>query len=232
LPENPFLQTTFSQAYREASGQRETPPFIVQFYPYSGLNNTIRIRKGKVHIRISDALTGAPDRILTSIIVILLHRLFRRPVPEREAAIYREYVRCPEMRQRVRLIREQRGTRYFTHPAGHVFDLRDLFNQVNRDYFSGELQIRHLSWSRRRSRRVLAHFEPGLQAIVVNRRLDNPKVPRYVLEFVLYHEMLHLMFGECRQNGRRRLHHPDFRAAERVFPHYRQAKDFIRSRKW
>jgi hypothetical protein len=226
------MEAAFSQEYRRLSGSRETPPFIVQFYPYAGLTNTIRVRQGRVHVRISDVLKEAPDPVLTSVVVLLLHRLFRRPPPGRETVLYAEYVRHPEIRQRLRLIRRQRGTRLFTRPTGQVYDLRELFDRLNQQYFQGDLQIRHLSWSRRRGRRVLGHFDPGLEAIVVNRRLDSGEVPPYVLEFVMYHEMLHIMFGECRQNGRRRLHHPDFRAAEKAFPQYRQAKQFIRSKQW
>lgn len=230
MPDNPLIQAAFSKEYPQLSGQHEIPPFVVQFYPYASLTNTIRIRQGRVYVRISDVLSEAPDIVLSSVVVILLHRLFRRRVPEREAAIYREYARKTEIRQRLQAVRRQRGTRHFTLPAGHAYDLRELFDELNQRYFSGNLHIRHLSWSRRRGRRVLAHFDPGLEAIVVNRRLDNPKVPRFVLEFVMYHEMLHLLFGECRHNGRRRLHHADFRAAERAFPQYRQAKEFIRSK--
>ena len=82
-----------------------------------------------------------------------------------------------------------------------------------------------------RSGRRLGHYDPAHEAIVLSRRLDNPLVPEYVVRYVLYHEMLHVQLGEDTPDtsGRRRIHGPRFRLAEKRYPDSRRALDFIRT---
>jgi hypothetical protein len=56
--------------------------------------------------------------------------------------------------------------------------------------------------------------------------LDQPFVPRYVVETIVFHEMLHQLIPRQRVNGRWRVHPPAFRLQERRFPYYRQAKQW------
>jgi len=60
----------------------------------------------------------------------------------------------------------------------------------------------------------------------VSRLLDNPRVPRYYIEYLIYHELLHLVVPPVTRGGRRCFHHPAFRRLERQFPQYREAREF------
>ena len=39
----------------------------VQFFPFANVNNTIRLREGKLLVRLSDLLEGAPDPVLCAV---------------------------------------------------------------------------------------------------------------------------------------------------------------------
>jgi hypothetical protein len=80
-----------------------------------------------------------------------------------------------------------------------------------------------LSWSARRSKRILGHHDYAHDAIVISRSLDNADVPEFFVEFVLYHEMLHMKHQPRLVNGRRVYHTPAFRADERRFERYDNA---------
>jgi hypothetical protein len=55
--------------------------------------------------------------------------------------------------------------------------------------------------------------------------LDQPFVPRWFLEYVLYHEMLHSVVPEeTDAAGRRRVHTEEFYRREKAFPRYRRAR--------
>ncbi len=181
-------------------------------------------------IRISDMLGTAPFEVLEAVLGILLCKFLRR---RKGAAAfdrtYREYVASPAVRERMRVVRRRRGTKRLTSPQGRHFDLAPLFAKLNRLYFEDRVRVRHLSWSPRASRRILGHYDPAHETIVVNRRLDHPLVPRHVVEFILYHEMLHAFLGEEDCGSQRRFHHPEFRRAERRFVDYARAKAFIDS---
>ncbi len=224
----PELQPRLMEIYRSYAGK---PPAAcrVEFYPYTGLNSTIRVsRGGTLLLRVSDLLQDAPEEVLLGLCHILVARLFRRRVPALRSEPYRRWVRRPELRERARRARELRGRKRLLPPQGETHDLRRLFDRLNEQYFGGELQVRALGWSLQGSRRRLGHWDPAHQAIVLDRRLDLPAVPEYVVAYVLYHEMLHAHLGEEETGGLFFVHHPRFRAAERRYPDYRRARQFIR----
>jgi hypothetical protein len=84
-----------------------------------------------------------------------------------------------------------------------------------------------LSWSTRRTKRILGHYDASHDCIVISRSLDSINVPAHVVEFVLYHEMLHIKHPTKISNGRRRMHTPDFRADEQEFAFYKEAEKWI-----
>jgi len=85
-----------------------------------------------------------------------------------------------------------------------------------------------LGWSRRASRTMLGHFDPSHNAIIISRIFDRPEAPPLALEYVLFHEMLHLRFPVEHTPSRRRVHTREFRDAEKQFPRLREAKELIK----
>ncbi|MEE8584631.1 MAG: M48 family peptidase [Acidobacteriota bacterium] len=224
-----LLQPILADSYERLRG-KPVPPVAVRFYPYTNLNHTIRLRQGRVLVRLSDILADAPAQVLAAISLILLHKLLRRRPPQAMRRLYRDYVGQPSIRRRSLLVRQQRGRKWLTSDKGRHFDLGRLFDDLNQRYFEGRLRIRQLSWSRSRNRRILGHYDEAHRTIIIDRRLDHPRIPAQVVEFVLYHEMLHALHGERIQNGRRWVHHGSFREAERRFHAYEEAQQFIRRR--
>lgn len=201
---------------------------LVEFYPYTGINSTIRIHRGKLVVRISDLLGDAPPEVLQGLIHKLVARLFRKKPPTRRVEAYENHVKSSEVRERGRRARAERGRKTLRPPQGETHDLSSIFADLNREFFENRLQVRDLGWSLRRSRRRLGHYDPAHHAIVIDRRLDLPVIPEYVVAYVVYHEMLHAWLGEEERGGIFHVHHPKFREAERRYPDYRRATDFIR----
>ena len=81
-----------------------------------------------------------------------------------------------------------------------------------------------LGWSHVRSRTRLGHFDPSHETIMISRIFDDPKVPKLALEYVMFHEMLHLHYPVDHSGSRRCVHTPAFKAHERLFPGYEEAK--------
>ena len=95
----PELLRLFQEAYRELRPRAEMPDITVRFYPFANVNNTIRLRNGRVLIRLSDLLEGAPETILRSIGHILLAKLYRKPIEPGHATRYRRYVSSHDLVQ-------------------------------------------------------------------------------------------------------------------------------------
>jgi predicted metal-dependent hydrolase len=86
-----------------------------------------------------------------------------------------------------------------------------------------------MTWSRDHSRNALGHYDPAHNAIVVSRVFDRPQVPRYAVEYIVYHEMLHLKHPVRLRGSRRCVHPPQFQAEEKLFPQLEEAKRFLKT---
>ena len=205
------------------------PEMRLEFYPFANVNNTIRMRDGRVHVRISDLLEGAPQSVLDSIAHILLAKIYRKPIEPAQVARYRRYVARHDISAKAHLVRQMRGRKRIASPIGSVYDLEQIFEELNHRFFHGLLARPRMTWSQARSRRSLAHFDPSHNAIVVSRIFDDPTVPRCAVAYIVYHEMLHLKHPVKLLGTRRCVHGKEFQAEERLFPQLQQAKAFLKT---
>lgn len=110
------------------------------------------------------------------------------------------------------------------------FDLREIFDRLNARHFRGRLRGYKIVWGRKRKRRPKEYFVFGTiqeedRVIRINPRLDQPFVPLWFLQYVLYHEMLHSVVpDEVDASGRRRVHTAEFNRRERQYRNYRRAR--------
>ena len=113
---------------------------------------------------------------------------------------------------------------------GKYFDLRAIFERLNQRYFRGRLRGYKVMWGRRRKHRPKNYFTFGTiqeedRVIRINPLLDQPFVPLWFLQYVLYHEMLHSVVpDEVASRGRRRIHTDEFNRRERMFRSYERAR--------
>jgi predicted metal-dependent hydrolase len=111
---------------------------------------------------------------------------------------------------------------------GRHFDLEELFERLNQQYFAGLLNKPRLSWSARKTRFILGRYDATHHTIFVSRIFDSPVVPSYVVEYVMYHEMLHVKHQSRVCDSRVIVHTPEFKFDERNFPHYQEAKLWLK----
>jgi hypothetical protein len=110
---------------------------------------------------------------------------------------------------------------------GRAHDLNEIFARVNADYFGGLMPKPALTWNRMLTARKFGHYQPGRDTIMISITLDDPEVPAFALDFVMYHELLHKKHGSMTVNGRRLSHSQAFRAEERRFAQYHEAERLI-----
>jgi len=218
------LEPTFLAVYRELKPRTALPAMEIGFYPFAHINNTIRLRDGRVLVRLSDLLQTAPETVIEALAHILLRKLFRRPIPESYNARYRRFIGRKDIVAKTHLIRQIRGRKQLGSAQGRHHNLETLFDELNQRFFQGWMGRPNLSWAQAAARRNLGHYDPAHNAILISRVFDTPAVPRFVLEYVLYHEMLHLRFPVRMKGSRRCVHSPEFREQERQFPRWQEAE--------
>src|ERR1700687_3680654 len=99
------------------------PELAVEFFAFANINNTIRMREGKLFVRLSDLLEGAPEPVVRAIAHILLAKMYRKPINRSHAARYRKYVGSHELVHKAHLVRQMRGRKRLHSPQGRVYDL-------------------------------------------------------------------------------------------------------------
>jgi predicted metal-dependent hydrolase len=225
---NDALIGIFREVHSELRPTAPMPGLSVRFFAYANISNTIRLRQGKLFVRLSDVLEGAPEPVLRAIAHVLLAKMYRHPIDRGHATRYRRYVSSHDLRKQAHLIRQIRGRKRIVPAQGHAYNLEAIFDDLNTRFFHGLLARPLLTWSRDRARNRLGHYDPAHNAIVVSRIFDHPRVPRYAVEYIVYHEMLHLKHPVKLRGSRRCVHPAEFQAEEMLFPELQKAQQFLK----
>jgi hypothetical protein len=214
----------YARVFRELKPRTPPPELQIEFCRFANADSFIRLENGKLRVRISDLVAGAPAPVLEALAHILLGKLYRKPIPRAYSHRYRLYLNRRDVRRQAELVRQIRGRKFVSGPRGEVHDLEEIFERLNRQFFHGLSARPLLGWSRRASRAMLGHFDPSHNAIIINRIFDRPDAPTAALDYVMFHEMLHLRYPVDHSGSRRRIHTKEFREAEKEFPNLKEAK--------
>jgi hypothetical protein len=205
----------------------------------STLLSTRAARNGRVAVRLHWAFFDAPDRVLRAVARIVDGTDLRR-----SRATVREWVarsrsgevdEVPEAIAEVVVPGRRRSRpKLSPEPGAHVHDLEAIRDEVNERYFEGRHPVA-IGWSKagrphRRGRRrtiKLGSWSEDDRTVRIHPALDHPSVPRWVVESVVHHELLHADLDPVVSNGRRRLHTPEFRRREREFERHDDARRWI-----
>jgi hypothetical protein len=226
-----FFETpeqVYARVFRELKPRTALPELRIEFCRFANPDSFIRLENGQLHVRISDLLAGAPAPVTEALAYILLAKLYRKPIPRIYNHRYRLYLNRRDVRRQMHLVRQIRGRKFVSGPQGQHRNLDAIFEKLNQQFFNGLLAQPQLGWSRGKSRGLLGHFDPSHNAIVISRIFDDPHVPELALEYVMFHEMLHLRYPVDHNGVRRRVHTREFREAERQFPRLSEAKELLK----
>ena len=226
---NSELKRLFEEEYRELRPRAPLPALVIRFRRFTSLNTTIRLRQGEVHVHLSDLLEGAPENVLRAIAHILLAKLYRKPLDASHTTRYRRFTSSETVMRQTELIRQARGRKKILGPKGQNYDLEEIFESLNHRFFHGLMGRPLLTWSGHVAKRSLGHYDSAHNTIVVSRVFDRKNTPRYAVEYLLYHEMLHLKHPVKVRGGRRCVHPREFQAEERLFPELDQAKQYLKT---
>ena len=188
---------------------------------------TLRRRHGQLRARVHHMFLDAPHGVQDALIRYIVW-------DDREASgLIGQYIAANHHR-----IRASRPPIHPLRTRGEVHDLFAIFRRVNERYF-GNTHDALVSWgkagpkrtgNKERSSIKLGSYSAVERLIRVHPILDRPWVPRYFVEYIVYHEMLHHVIPASRGAGRAMLHPPEFRKREREFQQYERAIEWERSR--
>lgn len=171
----------------------------------------------RLELRIHHSFVEAPEEVLRAVADFVGSKKGSERAREALNLIREHFSRHKSAAGRVR--------RPVLRSEGCALDLRELVDDLNLRYFQGRLAVA-VTWGRascgacrrgRGSSLQLGSYSYEDNLIRIHRVLDDPGVPRYVVEAVVHHELLHADMPPEIHNGRRFFHTPEFRQRERQF---------------
>lgn len=198
------------------------------FKRYANANSAIAWRDSRLDVKLSDLWQGAPAPVVEALAHILVAKMFHKETPTHASSIYRRWLNRQDVRRDMQLVKQLRGRKFVSGPAGKAWNLETIFEDLNQKYFGGLMARPDLGWSRRPSRTTLGHYDPSHHAIILSSLMDDIKVARLAVEYVLYHEMLHLKHPVDHRGARRCVHTRDFRDEEKAFEGLEEAKEILK----
>lgn len=206
------------QAFQTLYPARQIPQLELKYHGrLRGHNATVRANSKKITFRLSNQFIQASDEIKIGVMQYLLNRLYKTKHKTLEIDLYSQFTK--------------KLTQYAT--INHIDPLiEERFNILNKEYFNAFMMTPNLVWGTA-SIRKLGHYEFSTDTISLSTVL---KEDQDMLDYVLYHEMLHKKLGYSESaGGITRTHTPEFRRLERQF----KIKDiehrlhsFLRQRKY
>lgn len=176
---------------------------------------SVREKGGIAYVRLQKIFLGSDREVWNEIADFVKKKKGRMP-------LFRDFAK-----QNLKSLKKEFKGKVTINTQGRYHDLRDIYESVNNKYFNGAISC-PITWGMQRYRgyarkRTLGSYSRHTKTIRISPLLDKKAVPRYFMEFIAYHEMLHAEMGVQEKNGRRFYHTKEFRKREKLFEDYDKA---------
>jgi hypothetical protein len=178
---------------------------------------TYRKEKGALHLRLHRLFLTAPSPVLEALILYTLKGdKAAGQLIGQMAHLHFSEIKVPPAP---------------LNPKGQIYDLISIYESTKKLYFPPDFSL-SIGWSNTSRARKFRSITFGTydwhrNQIRINSLLDDPAIPLYFLEFLVYHEMLHAICPRVTSpSGRTLCHTPEFRSLEKKHHHYLAAKEW------
>jgi hypothetical protein len=208
----PFRPTFDEQSLKQYFQKTTAKPIHLTLTSNTVSMLSIKEKESAVFIRLHRMFLNADSDVLDEIGAFINRN--RRPAQK-----VKEFINCNKA-----CIQERKMRAVYSKPQGRYYNLSDMFEALNKDYFSNSVSSA-IAWGNKSPRRTvrkrrLGSYQRDRDIIRINPVLDSKRVPRYFVEFIVYHEMLHAAFAVESGSTRQRVHSLEFKRRERLFKNY------------
>ncbi len=196
--EHALLVKAFSGLYPEKEINLEFS--IVYSSKFHDYNANVRFTRSSLRFNLSSKWKNISEEIKIGLLQSLLNKVFKTKIKTQSIELYHIFLKNVDISAP-----KTKSDKY----------LETLFNMLNEKYFFGLLEKPNLKWHN--SNNKVGTYEYGSDTISISRKLLDGRAE--LVEYVLYHEMLHkkLKFSE---KSPHRQHTLEFKRLEKRFENY------------
>lgn len=190
------------ESYRRLFPGREFPYQAMLEYNrrLARFNANILYSKNRIQVHLNLEWKNIDDEIKIGLIQALLLKVFREKKYTPNIKLYHNFVKSLPLMSVEKLV----------DPL-----LEPSFRRVNAQFFDSGMQMPNLTWGKNAFRK-LASYNFHSNTITISSIFK--KAPKNILEYLIYHELLHKHVAFTYKNGRSSYHSKEFRAIERLYP--------------
>lgn len=175
-------------------------------------------------LRVSKKLIESNYRLAFLTCFILVQRINKKKI---QPSLLREYNNLRnEYFQTLENSVELRQRRFITQ--GSTYHLEELLAHVVSIQGLLFSTINGISWSPKFSTRRIGYYLEKEDVIIISKTLDHPLVPQHVVEFVIYHELLHKLLGSKITSSRKIVHGKKFIEMEKKFYNFEKSNEWLK----
>ncbi|MBN2134402.1 MAG: M48 family metallopeptidase [Acidobacteria bacterium] len=219
------LETYLTSYWRRENSKASRQFVKVEFYNYSAITIKIFVKKYGLLIRYNKRLPMNDIEALKAGGRMMIHKIMRRRPLATDRVIFQQY--SAEIEPYIG--NPDRIDKLINDAEGKHYDLDHLYEKVINLHFNGEKPANlKTGWSKKSVRSYYAHYRKDYNLITFNSILDNAKIPGYVMEYLMYHEILHAIYPSRIVKNRLSKHPAEFRRKERQFPEFKRARQWLK----
>ncbi len=165
--------------------------------------------------RISDYLSTAPDDVLKDYLDTMMSNLKKKQ--RKPSGKFMDWMLSDEFVSQWRPVRIQRSKNI---SRGTVGKARDLGASLDRLMdmglvYDSDIKNSYYTWTSRPNHRKVGECDLAFRIVTISSVLDSENVPEKVLDYVVYHETVHLRIGHRQGES---AHGKKFKELENLYP--------------
>ncbi|MFH0836384.1 MAG: hypothetical protein V1834_04460, partial [Candidatus Micrarchaeota archaeon] len=206
-----------------------------EFADYAGLKAKLQVKGNAIEAKVSKGFENASREALMGLAIALFNRLLHKKTPNPFVFQLKEFYSRKTTAKLGESLRALHGHKVKAESKGTHFDLEMILDNLLILYPDTFASVKKplITWSKQGSKRVLGTHDSAKNIITVNKKLDAACVPFYVVEYIVFHELLHVKHEVLYQRGesmRRTVHPGTFKKDEARYLLKDKAEDWIRTR--
>ena len=215
-----ILSTSFSEAGKEYGYDSVT----AEFCEFREFKVKWRRSCGWAEFEVSDYAADAPPEVIKGLAKTIFGRISRQTRTEYPEEMM-EWITSDEFIKKKQPLYLSRSRNLTRSPAGEHRDLEGSYQRlIDMGLVTRDENI-SLTWTKQPITKRIGNCSVLMKVVIISSVFDTPHIPELVIDYVLYHELIHLdrgfdPFGQ--------LHGTDFRVLEHLYPMHAEAKEWLK----